>query len=110
MDGCLHWLGLDGQPRHCLRAHSKAVSVLRCGAERVVSGGYDTILKVHRAVDFFCETAVCIHDGSITTVVLDKVWREGGREGGRREGVSEGGRERERGSEEGGGREGGIEE
>ena len=80
MDGCLHFVGVDSQRRQTL-AHSKPVSVLRCGGGKVVSGGYDGMVMVHRLADLEREAAVTIHNGNnVTSLVLDNVsgWQDSG--------------------------------
>ena len=74
MDGCLHVVGLDEQRRHTLPAHTKPVSVLRCGGGRLVSGGYDGNVTVHRTTDLERERTVTVHNGSqVTSLALDSV-------------------------------------
>ena len=74
MDGCLHVVGVDGQHRHTLPAHTKPVSILRSAGGRVVSGGYDGMVAVHRLRDLEREAAVTIHSGSnVTALALDSV-------------------------------------
>ena len=74
MDGSLHVVGLDCQQRHTLPAHSKPVSVLRCGGGRVVSGGYDGAVVVHRMADLERERTITVHTGNcVTSLVLDSV-------------------------------------
>ena len=81
MDGCLHFVGVDSQRRQTLVAHSKPVSVLQCGGGKVVSGGYDGMVMVHRLADLEREAAVTIHNGNnVTSLVLDNVsgWQDSG--------------------------------
>ena len=74
MDGCLYFVGLDGRRRQTLVAHSRPVSVLRSSGERVVSGGYDGMVVVHRLSDLEREAAVTIHNGNnVTSLALDTV-------------------------------------
>lgn len=74
MDGCLYLVGLDGRRRQTLVAHSRPVSVLRSSGERVVSGGYDGMVVVHRLSDLEREAAVTIHNGNnVTSLALDTV-------------------------------------
>ena len=55
-------------------AHSRPVSVLRSSGERVVSGGYDGMVVVHRLSDLEREAAVTIHNGNnVTSLALDTV-------------------------------------
>ncbi|CAI7992120.1 Sterol regulatory element-binding protein cleavage-activating protein [Geodia barretti] len=58
MDGCLHVVSLDSHQRHTLPAHTKPVSVVRCGGGRVVSGGYDGTVVVHRMTDLERERTI----------------------------------------------------
>lgn len=74
MDGCLYFVGVDGRRRQTLVAHSRPVSVLRSSGERVVSGGYDGMVVVHRLSDLEREAAVTIHNGNnVTSLALDTV-------------------------------------
>ena len=74
MDGCLHVVSLDSHQRHTLPAHTKPVSVVRCGGGRVVSGGYDGTVVVHRMTDLERERTVTVHSGSrVTSLALDCV-------------------------------------
>ena len=74
MDGCLHVVSLDSHQRHTLPAHTKPVSVVRCGGGRVVSGGYDGTVVVHRMTDLERERTITVHSGSrVTSLALDCV-------------------------------------
>jgi len=73
MDGSLHLIGYNGIPAHSIRAHRKPISVMRCTADRVVTGGYDTGVKVHRIPDFHFVNSVFIHNGSLTALTLVEV-------------------------------------
>lgn len=46
---------------------------MRCTADRVVTGGYDTGVKVHRIPDFHFVNSVFIHNGSLTALTLVEV-------------------------------------
>ena len=73
MDGSLHLIGHSGIPQHSIRAHRKPISVMRCTGDRVVTGGYDAAVKVHRIPDFFCVNSVFIHNGGITALAMVEV-------------------------------------
>jgi len=73
MDGSLHLIGHSGIPQHSIRAHRKPISVMRCTGDRVVTGGYDAAVKVHRIPDFFCVNSVFIHNGGITALAVVEV-------------------------------------
>lgn len=46
---------------------------MRCTGDRVVTGGYDAAVKVHRIPDFFCVNSVFIHNGGITALAMVEV-------------------------------------
>ena len=74
MDGYLHVVGLDGYRRHTLSAHIKPVSVLRCTGGRIVSGGYDGMIVIHRMTDLERERTITVHNGhNITSLAIDTV-------------------------------------
>lgn len=73
MDGFLHLIGHNGLPQHSIQAHSKPVSVLVCHGDVVITGSYDTEVKVHRVRDFYRLQSVHIHTGSISAITLLEV-------------------------------------
>ena len=74
MDGYLHVVGLDGYRRHTLSAHIKPISVLRCTGGRIVSGGYDGMIVIHRMADLERERTITVHNGhNVTSLAIDTV-------------------------------------
>ncbi len=73
MDGFLHLIGHNGSLQHSIQAHTRPVSVMRASPDKVVTGGYDTVVKVHRVIDFFPLNSVFIHNGTISALTLIEV-------------------------------------
>ena len=70
MDGSLQLIGHNGRILNSIQAHEKPVSVLKYCGDKVITGSYDSVVLVHRTVDFFCLNSVEIHRGGITALAL----------------------------------------
>ena len=46
LDGSLHLIGHLGHMTHSVSAHSKPISVMKCSSDYVITGGYDSVVKV----------------------------------------------------------------
>ena len=73
MNGSLHLIGHSGILQHSFRPHRKPISVMRCTGDRVVTGSYDAVVKVHQIPNFFLVNSVCIHNGGITALAMVEV-------------------------------------
>ena len=70
MDGSLNLIGHNGLLRFSVPAHSKPISILHCHGGKVVTGGYDGVVMVHRLSDMACVNSVFVHKGHITAVAV----------------------------------------
>ena len=73
MDGSLHLIGHDGKLRHTVQAHSRPVGVMKCFADKVITGGYDAVVQVHHVLDLSPLFSVQLHAGSISSLCVDQV-------------------------------------
>ncbi len=73
MDGSLNLIGHNGLLRFSVPAHSKPISILRCHGDKVVTGGYDGVVMVHRLSDMACVNSVFVHKGHITALAIVEV-------------------------------------
>ena len=73
MDGSLNLIGHNGLLRFSVPAHSKPISILRCHGDKVVTGGYDGVVMVHRLSDMACVNSIFVHKGHITAVAVVEV-------------------------------------
>ena len=77
MDGTLSLIGYNGLLLQCVPAHDKAISVLRWYNNKIITGGYDSSVKVHRTSAslnrLVCVNSVYVHDGNITAVAVVEV-------------------------------------
>ena len=73
MDGSLNLIGHNGLLRFSVPAHSKPISILHCHGDKVVTGGYDGVVMVHRLSDMACVNSVFVHKGHITALAVVEV-------------------------------------
>ena len=73
MDGSLNLIGHNGLLRFSVPAHSKPISILRCHGDKVITGGYDGVVMVHRLSDMACVNSVFVHKGHITALTIVEV-------------------------------------
>lgn len=73
MDGSLTLIGHNGLLRFSVPAHSKPISILRCHGDKVITGGYDGVVMVHRLTDMACVNSVFVHKGHITALTIVEV-------------------------------------
>ncbi len=73
MDGFLHLIGHNGFPQHSIQAHSRAISVMRTTPDKVLTGGYDSVVCVHRVIDFCLVNSVFVHTAPISALTLIEV-------------------------------------
>ena len=79
MDGSLCLIGYNGLLYHSVPAHDKAISVLRWYGSKILTGGYDSAVKVHCIStvgnSLVCTNSVYVHSGNITAVTMVEVSR-----------------------------------
>ena len=73
MDGSLHLIGHDGKLRNTVQAHSRPVGVMKCQGDKVITGGYDTLVQVHHVLALSSLFSVQLHTGSISSLFVDQV-------------------------------------
>lgn len=77
MDGTLSLIGYNGLLYHCVPAHDKAISVLKWYDTKIITGGYDSSVKVHctsvSANCLVCINSVYVHDGNISALTVVEV-------------------------------------
>lgn len=77
MDGTLSLIGYNGLLYHCVPAHDKAISILKWYGNKIITGGYDSTVKVHRTSasmnSLVCVNSVYIHDGNILALIVVEV-------------------------------------
>ena len=73
MDGSLNLIGHNGLLRFSVPAHSKPISILCCHGDKVVTGGYDGVVMVHRLSDMACVNSVFVYKGHITALAVVEV-------------------------------------
>ena len=73
MDGSLNLISHSGTVCFTVPAHSKPISNLHCHGEKVITGGYDGVVMVHRLRDMVCVNSVFVHKGHVTAVTVVEV-------------------------------------
>ena len=77
MDGVLNLIGHNGLLHHCVPAHDKPISVLRWYGNKIITGGYDNAVKVHRTSAslnrLVCVNSVFVHEGNILALAVVEV-------------------------------------
>ena len=73
MDGTLNLIGHNGILQFTVPAHSRPISILHCHGDKVVTGGYDGVVMVHRLTDMVCVNSVFVHKGHVTAVTVVEV-------------------------------------
>lgn len=68
MDGSLNLIGHNGVARHYVKAHIKPISVLRCHGDLVVTGSYDTAVRIYRLTGLVYVNAMLAHTGGIVSM------------------------------------------
>ena len=77
MDGTLNLIGYNGLLHQSVPAHDKAISVLQWYGDNIITGGYDSAVKVHRNSTslngLVCVNSVFVHEGNISALAVVEV-------------------------------------
>lgn len=71
MDGKLHLISHEGKLLQSVQAHSRPIGVMKCVADKVITGGYDTLVQAHHVLSLSPLFSVHLHNGSISSLCVD---------------------------------------
>ncbi len=73
----MNLIGYNGLHHHCVPAHDRAICQLQWYGDKVITGSYDSSIKVHRTTATLNQlvwiNSVFVHEGTISALAIVEV-------------------------------------